>query len=117
MAAQRLGTDIDEYVLAADFGGVAVHSGCRILDDFAAGHVITPAVPGANQGLTLQWALAEGPTPVKAGVVDGVEFAVDVGQGDGLALHLQFPHGSRGYFVNFYCAYESHSGYSVLGVQ
>src|SRR6266481_9826842 len=99
---------VDENILPADLQGIVIHAHRRVLADFAGGHVVLPAVPGTSHYRSIHDSLSQGPTPVQTGIVDGVELAPNIGQGDGLALYLEFPDRSRRDFIRFRYSYKPH---------
>src|ERR1700676_829200 len=48
-------------------------------------------MPGAGDGLAVQCALPYGASPVEAGVVDGIELTLNIGDGQRLSIHLELP--------------------------
>src|SRR5260370_26165814 len=86
---------IDENVFSANLKRVAIHPYCRVLADFAAGHVVLPAVPWARDSLPVHDPLAQRPAPVQAGIVDGVKLAPHIRQGNCFALDLKFSNRTR----------------------
>ena len=84
-------TDVYEDVISPKFKRVAIHTHGRVHDDFSSGDVILPSMPGASNHFSFEFAFAEGAAAVQAGVIDCVEFTVDVRERDGGAVELEFP--------------------------
>src|SRR4029077_17162308 len=91
--------DVDPNVFAANFDREAGDGDGGIHGGFAAGNVVLPAVPRAGDHFALQLALAERSAAMEAGVVNGVEGSVDIGDGQGAAVDLKFADGTRGDFI------------------
>ena len=61
----------------------------------AGADVVLPAVPGAREDVVFHAPLSERPFEMEAGVLGGVELAVDVGKRDLLLAHPDRPHRAR----------------------
>ena len=94
-----------ENIVAADFDLIAVNADTRIHRQLAVGDVILPTVPRAGNNLAVHLTGAERAATVQAGVIDGVEGSVNIGEGDGFAFHGEFPDVAGGNFV-FACGAE-----------
>src|SRR6266571_5008163 len=91
---------IYEDVFAPDLDSIAIPSHRRVLLYLPRSHIILPAVPGTGNDIPLQNPLPERPTPMKAGIVDGIELAPDIGQRDGLAFHMKLTDRSGRDFID-----------------
>src|SRR5882757_1202017 len=110
----RILTGIHEYVFAANLNLVAIHSHGWVLADLARSYVILPAVPRASDDVAVHYALPQWASSVQAGVVDGIELAADIGQGNRFALNMELPNRSRRDFICLCCARKRHRLLSLL---
>src|SRR5260370_28146035 len=99
---------IHKNVFPTNLHGVAIDPHRGILPDLAGGHVVLPPVPWAGHDLPVHYALAQRPTSVQAGIVDGVELAAYVAERNGLAFNLKLPDRSRRDFVPLCCSRKRH---------
>src|SRR5712692_5711833 len=67
-----------------------------------------PAVPRASDDIGFELALAKRAAAVQAGIVNRVEFAVHVGDGNRRAVHLELADGPGGDFVRLRGTLKSH---------
>src|SRR5207245_7141260 len=77
-------------------------------------YVILPAVPGTGHQIPVHNALAQRPAPVQARIADRIILSADVGQGNCLALDLEFPNGPRGDLVRLGSSRKRHLFFSLL---
>src|SRR5437879_11805850 len=90
---------VDPDIFAANFHGEAGHGDGGVQGDFAGAYVILPAMPRAGDHFALQLALAERSATMQAGVVNGVESSVHIGDSQGRAVDLKFADGPRGNLI------------------
>src|SRR5687768_4069748 len=90
---------IDPDVFPAHLDGKTGDSHGRIAGNLAIGRVILPPVPGACQELSCENALAQRSPAMQTRAVNGVELALDVGDGEGLAVDLKLANRSGGNFI------------------
>src|SRR5256884_9677980 len=76
--------------------------------NLAGGHVVLPAMPRASHYVSVHNALAQWPATMEAGIVDGIELAADICQGNRFALHLKLSSRSRGDFIRLCCSLKRH---------
>src|SRR6266403_1466814 len=88
-------TGVNENILTTDFYAVAIHPHGRVLADFACRYIVLPPMPRAGHHVAVHYSLAQRPAPVQAGIVDGVELAVNVCQGDRFAFDLELSNRSQ----------------------
>src|SRR2546429_6134759 len=67
--------------------------------NLAGGHVVLPAMPRASHYVSVHNALAQWPATMEAGIVDGIELAADICQGDRKSTRLNSSHGYISYAV------------------
>src|SRR5262245_1047422 len=79
--------DLDEDLAVLDLHIVARHLELRVHGALSGGDVVGPGVPGAHDRGARQDALAQRPSPVHAGVAQGVDLPLRVEQGHWLAGH------------------------------
>jgi len=90
-ASNRRLADFDENIIPFNFNGIALDAHRRIHRRLARRNVVSPTVPWTCNDLAVQLAFAEWAAAVQADVVDGEEFAVNVGNCHRFAIKLKFP--------------------------
>src|SRR5437660_1267612 len=106
--AYRKLSSVHENVFSANLKTVAIYTHCRVLADLAGGNVVLPAVPRARNDSPVHDPLAQWPTAMQAGIVDGVKLAPHIGQGNRFALHLELSNRSRSDFIGLRCSRKRH---------
>src|SRR5580704_14965104 len=88
-AAEEDLMDLDEYVIPFDFKRIALYSHGGICQGLPGSHVILPAVPGAGNNFSRQFALAERPAAMQASIIDGEELPFHIRDRHGSPVHLK----------------------------
>src|SRR5882762_11798238 len=105
---------VHENIFSANLNGVAIHAHRWVLANLAGGHVILPAMPRAGHFVAVHNSLAQRPASMQAGIVDGVELAADICEGNRFALHLKLSDRSRRDFIRFRCSRKRHLVFTLL---
>src|ERR1700674_1795366 len=105
---------INENIFSTSFNGVAIHPHSWVLANLARGHVVLPAMPRASDYVSVHNTLAQWPATMEAGIVDGIELAADICQGNRFALHLKLSNRSRGDFIRLCYSRKRHLVFTLL---
>src|SRR5207302_6815250 len=79
-----------------------------VLADLTGRHVVLPPMPRASHNVLVHDALAQRPAAMQAGIVDSMELAPYIGQGNRFAFHLELSNRSRRDFVRLCCSRKRH---------
>src|SRR5580700_8218837 len=88
-AAEEALTDLDEYVIPFDFKRIALNAHRRIRQGLPGSHVILPAMPGACNNFSHQFALSERSAAMQASIIDGEELPFHIRDRHGSPVHLK----------------------------
>src|SRR6266700_5030798 len=105
---------IHENIFAANLEGIAIHPHRWVLANLAGGHLVLPSLPRARSDFSVHDSLAQRPTPVQTGLVDGIELAAHIGHGNRFALHLVLSIRSRRDFIRLRCSSKRHLVFTLL---
>src|ERR1700674_6206 len=105
---------IHENIFSTNFNGVAIHPHSWVLANLARGHVVLPAMPRASHYVSVHNTLAQWPATMEAGIVDGIELAADICQGNRFALHLKLANLSRRNFIRLCRSRKRHLVFTLL---
>src|SRR6266852_444455 len=106
-------TGVNENIFTPDFYAVAIHPYGWVLADFACRYIVLPPVPRAGHHVAVHHSLPQRPAPVQAGIVDGVELAANVRQGNRLALDLELSNRSWSKLIRLRCPRKRHCPFSL----
>src|SRR6266436_5675181 len=71
-------------------------------------------MPRTSHDVPVHDPLAQRPAPMQAGIVDGIELAAHIGQGNGFALHLKLANRSRRDFIRLCSSRKRHLFITLL---
>src|SRR6266581_2230491 len=101
-------TGIHENVFSANLNGVAIHPHRWILPNLAGDNIILPAMPRTRHHISVHNTLPQRPATMQTGIVDGIELAAYICQGNCFALHLKLSDRSGRDLIRLRCSHERH---------